>query len=301
MCVFPFLAFFSWENKTPLSVSFIHQVSKYSTEQQNQRSTSSLASIPEQDDVMLNDQENQQQEDDNAKTLNELVKSFISSCCSFYNDLETKNERQQNEQQPAAVVDKQLLEKPQTKEAESQSRAVNDGECSNASMMDTDQTTEQITNDRTKDHDDDFAIETTTAATKRTESTMTAIPTTDTATALNWIVSHLDPLCIGNELYPSPTQQQICSIMSKLRSGESLVFAFRNRWYSLIDIYTKHEKDDIGKEQPQQYVWKNERGVEAADGLKGKIDAAVRRNPNLQSNVVLMGVKVHYVSKGINI
>lgn len=136
------------------------------------------------------------------------------------------------------------------------------------------------------------------------DSDMQEVP--DASTTMDWILSRLDPLGIPSETYPVPTQEDICSTVLKMRCRESLVFSFRCQWYSLVEIYEKHPKscseDQVGvldtnnetQQQSDQYVWKSQSDVEVSDELKGKIETAIRRNP--QSSVVLMGVKVHYVS-----
>lgn len=112
---------------------------------------------------------------------------------------------------------------------------------------------------------------------------------------LDWIVCRFDASSISKEYFPSPTQKQVCSLVHEGRQNESLIFNYRCRWFSIINIYERHLESDENNEE--RFVWKDLKGNSIVSNIEGMIDVAIDRCENVELSFLISGVKIDFVSR----
>lgn len=130
------------------------------------------------------------------------------------------------------------------------------------------------------------------------ENTETSTASVFDDPSVEQIITTLDPVAVADDCYPSPTQDDIYSVLRARRFKEPIVFAYRSRWYSLLDVYEKSLRLGMDDAGPSQYVWKDRHGEEVSSEIMSMIETALNRCKGRNPDALLSGVGVCYVSMG---
>lgn len=110
----------------------------------------------------------------------------------------------------------------------------------------------------------------------------------------NRITSLFDPHMIPIEIYPRPSQEDICKLVMNRRHGESIMFAFRFRFFTVTDFYfSKNQFNNaVASESTVTREWTDSQNVKITkEDLMDKILFSIERSKTkASSNIVVSGL-----------